>query len=613
MFKLKTTGGVISSNTIKDNFQLLEDYVNEKLAKIQTSSGQDNAYKEDLNMNNKNIINLNDLAVNSLTVAGVSTAELLAEMEQDVRLVSGYREDIQGWYEELEELLDDKSGNSVKLKVSPVTFDAAPNSKPVFVESFGVYFANDQFSEKTLRSVDGSVWTISSYSGYIYIEYIPDFGVIVKVDEKGRMSYSEDGLSFTDSTPSGFTTSSNAFLHTVYVAGDGLYYMSIGNGTLAKTTDGKVWTTLSHTGISLALGTSLSHRFVDYSVQQGLFIVVINNRVYYSPDFQNWQLQPSSFYILNFSCLDETTGSLTLFGQKFGALGLEPKMQTLFNGTLTDVDPSNPPPNGSKQCVYDPSIGLYLTIGDSPLSIGYSRDTTNWVVKPAGSGFVSVITTSIMNPHSAGYFVFAQELSLSYRVNTIFDVVLESGAERTSFRPTSSLSSSNVQDAIEELDANKETPLGAQTKVDTHANKINNPHSVTKNQVGLGNVSNFGVANESSAKGMTDTNYYVTPLGVGQAIGTIALGVGQTWQNVKSLRLVDGATHTNDTGRPIQLHISGGRGSSSVPTFRVNGEVFSRYSGTEPDEVVINIIIPAGNTYSLTNLPDAEFYWWELR
>lgn len=34
----------------------------------------------------------------------------------------------------------------------------------------------------------------------------------------------------------------------------------------------------------------------------------------------------------------------------------------------------------------------------------------------------------------------------------------------------------------------KETPIDAQAKVDAHANKINNPHNVTKAQVGLGNV-----------------------------------------------------------------------------------------------------------------------------
>lgn len=36
----------------------------------------------------------------------------------------------------------------------------------------------------------------------------------------------------------------------------------------------------------------------------------------------------------------------------------------------------------------------------------------------------------------------------------------------------------------------KETPVGAQSKVDAHAGRTDNPHAVTKSQIGLGNVSN---------------------------------------------------------------------------------------------------------------------------
>jgi hypothetical protein len=37
----------------------------------------------------------------------------------------------------------------------------------------------------------------------------------------------------------------------------------------------------------------------------------------------------------------------------------------------------------------------------------------------------------------------------------------------------------------------RETPAGAQTKVNAHANRTDNPHSVTKAQVGLGSVPNY--------------------------------------------------------------------------------------------------------------------------
>ena len=49
---------------------------------------------------------------------------------------------------------------------------------------------------------------------------------------------------------------------------------------------------------------------------------------------------------------------------------------------------------------------------------------------------------------------------------------------------------SNVDGLQAALDE-KETPVGAQAKVDVHANKKDNPHNVTKTQVGLSNVDNI--------------------------------------------------------------------------------------------------------------------------
>jgi len=64
----------------------------------------------------------------------------------------------------------------------------------------------------------------------------------------------------------------------------------------------------------------------------------------------------------------------------------------------------------------------------------------------------------------------------------------------------------------------KETPAGAQAKVDAHANLTNNPHSVTKSQVGLGSVSNYGLATQAEAEAGTSSAKYMTPLRTKQAI-----------------------------------------------------------------------------------------------
>jgi hypothetical protein len=67
----------------------------------------------------------------------------------------------------------------------------------------------------------------------------------------------------------------------------------------------------------------------------------------------------------------------------------------------------------------------------------------------------------------------------------------------------------------------KETPAGAQAKVNAHANLTNNPHSVTKSQVGLGNVSNYGLATQAEAEAGTSSAKYMTPLRTKQAIDAL--------------------------------------------------------------------------------------------
>jgi len=66
-----------------------------------------------------------------------------------------------------------------------------------------------------------------------------------------------------------------------------------------------------------------------------------------------------------------------------------------------------------------------------------------------------------------------------------------------------------------------ETPTGAQAKVDAHANRTDNPHSVTKSQVGLGNIENYEVATQKEAEEGTATNKYMTPQRTKQAIDSL--------------------------------------------------------------------------------------------
>lgn len=56
-----------------------------------------------------------------------------------------------------------------------------------------------------------------------------------------------------------------------------------------------------------------------------------------------------------------------------------------------------------------------------------------------------------------------------------------------------------------------------------HVNNHNNPHAVTKAQLGLSNVQNYGIASQAQAQVGSDNATYMTPLRTAQAIATQAL------------------------------------------------------------------------------------------
>lgn len=71
----------------------------------------------------------------------------------------------------------------------------------------------------------------------------------------------------------------------------------------------------------------------------------------------------------------------------------------------------------------------------------------------------------------------------------------------------------DLQDLLDDLRAT----------IASHTSDKNNPHGVTKNQVGLGSVQNYGLATEAEARSGTVNNKYMTPLRTAQAIETLAL------------------------------------------------------------------------------------------
>lgn len=64
----------------------------------------------------------------------------------------------------------------------------------------------------------------------------------------------------------------------------------------------------------------------------------------------------------------------------------------------------------------------------------------------------------------------------------------------------------------------------ALTPLNAHIARVDNPHAVTKAQVALGSVDNFATANETEAREGLVNNRFMTPLRTAQAIATLATG-----------------------------------------------------------------------------------------
>ncbi len=133
----------------------------------------------------------------------------------------------------------------------------------------------------------------------------------------------------------------------------------------------------------------------------------------------------------------------------------------------------------------------------------------------------------------------------------------------------------------------KETPAGAQSKVNTHANKKDNPHGVTKVQVGLGNVNNTsdsdkpvstamatalsGKVDKVSGKGLSSEDYTSTEktklagIAAGAQVNTVTSVAGKTGavvltkadvglgsvDNIKQATKAEFDSHNGDTTKHI--------------------------------------------------------------
>ena len=85
----------------------------------------------------------------------------------------------------------------------------------------------------------------------------------------------------------------------------------------------------------------------------------------------------------------------------------------------------------------------------------------------------------------------------------------------------------------------------------SHTGNTSNPHAVTKAQVGLGSVENYGVATQAEAEAGTSTTKYMTPLRAKQAIAALVPESSETVAGIIERATAAEAQGMTDTSRAI--------------------------------------------------------------
>jgi len=116
-----------------------------------------------------------------------------------------------------------------------------------------------------------------------------------------------------------------------------------------------------------------------------------------------------------------------------------------------------------------------------------------------------------------------------------------------------------------EIDTLQSSVNNVSSSLDAHASNTSNPHGVTKDQVGLGNVQNYGIATQAQAEAGTANNVYMTPQRTKQAIDALS--------PVKSVNGKTGVVTlaASDVGAAPFSHVGAGGTAHAVATTSVAG------------------------------------------
>lgn len=121
-------------------------------------------------------------------------------------------------------------------------------------------------------------------------------------------------------------------------------------------------------------------------------------------------------------------------------------------------------------------------------------------------------------------------------------------------------------------------------------------------------------ATPQQAQDKLDIARAINPANALTIANSVALGIGQTWQDVTSSR-VSGQIYTNNTGKPIQISIVMRDSNTASPVSLTIGGVlvFSIPDFSVLQHISLDKIIPVGATYTLNAGNNQIITWAELR
>lgn len=186
------------------------------------------------------------------------------------------------------------------------------------------------------------------------------------------------------------------------------------------------------------------------------------------------------------------------------------------NSLATHIARTDNPHNVNKTQIGLFNVENYLTANADEARSGDRNDRymtplrTTQLVQQYVFGALTEHTANFSNPHNVTKAQVGLGLVDNFGTATVAEA--QAGVANDRF-----MTPARTAQAIEAL---------AIAPFNDHINNLNNPHQVTKGQIGLGNVQNYGVATLAEAQAGTSNVKYMTPYLVKNAVAAISSEVG---------------------------------------------------------------------------------------